>query len=304
MESAVQHQEAQSELAEEQKDEVSSPDAKRFKVSETEESRVAGAGEQQETEQKDQQQLYITKLKLTSFAPLDEMGEGRNTCPQCKQSRKFFCYDCYLPLADQSRVPKLELPIQVTVLRHPKEKISKSSIVPAKVICPDHVKIRHDLHIEPLLKEGETFDEVVLLFPAEDAKDVQSMSHEELLAIKHLVIIDSTWHQTKHFLREPNVVSLKKVKIQTEKTAFWRYQRIAETNLSTIEAMYFFFRDFETNLNCGGDLSKYSGKWDDLLYYYAYNYWLIQKAYTEGNRRYEDFTRIKGYITGLPDTMK
>lgn len=166
------------------------------------------------------------------------------------------------------------------------------------------MKIRHDLHIKPLLKEGETFDEVVLLFPAEDAKDVQSMSHEELLAINHLVIIDSTWHQTKHFLREPNVVSLKKVKIQTEKTAFWRYQRIAETNLSTIEAMYFFFRDFETNLNCGGDLSKYSGKWDDLLYYYAYNYWLIQKAYTEGNRRYEDFTRIKGYITGLPDTMK
>lgn len=204
-------------------------------------------------------------------------------------------------LSDQgNKIPKLELPIQVTVLRHPKEKLSKSSIVPAKVLAPDHVTIRHDLSIEPLRKEGETFDEVVLLFPADDAKDVQSMSHEEIKAIKHLVIIDSTWHQTKHFMREPNIMSLKKVKIQTEKTAFWRYQRISETNLSTIEAMYFFFRDYETNLSHGGDLSKYAGKWDDLLYYYVYNYWLIQHIYTEGNKKDLDFSRIKGYIQGVP----
>ena len=135
--------------------------------------------------------------------------------------------------------------------------------MPSKIIAPDNVELRHELEVEPILKEGETYDEVVLLF-----------------------------------LREKNVMSLKKVKIQTEKTAFWRYQRISETNLSTIEALYFFFRDYETNLNCGGDYSKYSGKYDDILYYYAYNYWLIQKAYTEGNKKDLCFARIKGYIQG------
>lgn len=86
-------------------------------------------------------------------------------------------------------------------LRHPKEKISKSSIVPSKIIAPDNVEIRHDMEIGPLLKDDETYDNVVLLFPAEDAKDVNSISHEELAKIKRVVLIDSTWNQTKHFLK-------------------------------------------------------------------------------------------------------
>lgn len=97
-------------------------------------------------------------------------------------------------------------------------------------------------------------------------------------------------------------MSLKKVKIQTEKTAFWRYQRIAETNLSTIEALYFFFRDYETNLNFEGDYTKYDGKWDNILYYYVYNYWLIQRVYTEGDKKNSSFTKIKNYIHGVPQT--
>jgi len=32
--------------------------------------------------------------------------------------------------------PKLDLPVQVTVISHPKEKVSKSSIIPAKIIAP------------------------------------------------------------------------------------------------------------------------------------------------------------------------
>ncbi len=144
----------------------------------------------------------------------------------------------------------------------------------------------------------ELYDEVVLLFPSDDAKDVATMSHEELKLIKRVVLIDCTWNQTKHFLRQPNVMNLKKVKIQTEKTAFWRYQRISETNLSTIEALYFFFRDYETNLNCEGDYSKYDGKYDNILYYYAYNYYLIQKVYTDGDKKNVNFGKIKGYIQG------
>lgn len=91
-------------------------------------------------------------------------------------------------------------------------------------------------------------------------------------------------------------MKLKKVKIQTEKTAFWRYQRIAETNLSTIEALYFFFRDYDVNKNCNGDYSVYDGKYDNLLYYYVFTYKLIQEAYTHGKNKDKDFGRIQGYI--------
>lgn len=108
-------------------------------------------------------------------------------------------------------------------MRHPKEKISKSSIVPSKILAPDHVEIKHELEITPILGDSDPFDSVVLLFPTDDAKEVTSMSQEELSAIKRVVIIDCTWNQTKHFLRQPNLMKLKKVKIQTEKTAFWRY---------------------------------------------------------------------------------
>jgi hypothetical protein len=185
-------------------------------------------------------------------------------------------------------------------LRHPKEKISKSSIVSSKIIAPDHVEIRHELEIQPFLKEGDPFDSVVLLFPTDDAISLIEMSDEELHAIKHVVLIDSTWHQTRHYLRQPNLMKLKKVKIQTEKTAFWRYQNISETNLSTIEALYFFFRDYEVALTCKGDYQKYDGKYDNLLYYYVYNYWLIQKIYTIGDKSYRDFGRISNYIHAVP----
>jgi DTW domain-containing protein YfiP len=116
---------------------------------------------------------------------------------------------------------------------------------------------------------------VVLLFPSADAKDILSMSNEELMKIKKVVLIDCTWNQTNHFLKQENVMSIKKVKIQTEKTVFWRYQSVSDANLATVEALYFFFRDYEVSLNCKGDYGKYDGKYDNLLYYYAFNYKLI-----------------------------
>jgi hypothetical protein len=64
--------------------------------------------------------------------------------------------------------------------------------------------------------------------------------------------------------------------------------------------MYFFFRDYDVALSCKGDYSIYDGKYDNLLYYYVYNYWLIQKIYTEGNKKDKDFGRIAKYIKGVP----
>jgi len=74
------------------------------------------------------------------------------------------------------------------------------------------------------------------------------------------------------------------VKIQTEKTVFWRYQTgELDTSLATIEALYFFFRDYEVALNCPDkSYEHYNGKYDNLLWYYAFNFKLIQQLYSSG----------------------
>lgn len=69
------------------------------------------------------------------------------------------------------------------------------------------------MEIPEIRRDDEPYDSVVLLFPSSDAVDVHTMSENELKAIKRVVLIDCTWNQTNHFLRQENVKKLKKVKI-------------------------------------------------------------------------------------------
>ena len=76
------------------------------------------------------EESFINKLNLHSFDCLKALNEqGRGQCPKCKAKRKFYCYDCILPVNDPAELPRLKLPVDVTVIRHPKEKRSKSSII-------------------------------------------------------------------------------------------------------------------------------------------------------------------------------
>ena len=63
------------------------------------------------------------------------------------------------------------------------------------------------------------------MFPSEDAQEISSMTTDDLKKIKRVVLIDSTWSQTKYYLRQDAIKNLKHIKIQTEKTVFWRYQK-------------------------------------------------------------------------------
>ena len=60
-------------------------------------------------------------------------------------------------------------------IRHPKEKISKSSIVPSKIIAPDNVTIEHFMDAPLLRAPEEDYDSVVILFPSADAVDLAKM---------------------------------------------------------------------------------------------------------------------------------
>eukprot|EP00826_Nyctotherus_ovalis_P036244 TRINITY_DN319_c0_g1_i11.p1 TRINITY_DN319_c0_g1~~TRINITY_DN319_c0_g1_i11.p1 ORF type:complete len:256 (-),score=86.80 TRINITY_DN319_c0_g1_i11:186-953(-) len=232
-------------------------------------------------------ELYLHKLKLSSFEPLDKANERRK-CPKCDRSKKLYCPYCYVSLVDTSLIPQLTLPLHVSVLQHPKEKVERSSIIPAKVLAPSSLDIYRmaslpAIHLDP--------NDTLFLYPTETAKAIKDVDRDLLKNAKHLLMIDSTWAQVQTFLKLPEVKKLTAVKISAAETTFWRYQQVDSTNLATVEALYFFFKEYDEAMNG----SEYDGKYDNLLYFYTYNYNIIQERYINEKK---EFTRIPNYIKG------
>ncbi len=97
-------------------------------------------------------------------------------------------------------------------------------------------------------------------------------------------MICSQWSQAHGILSDARLSRLPHVHIEAEKTLFWRYQKgKTEDHLATIEAVYFFCRQFHQALHGAAvhGWTEYTGQYDDLLYYYAYQYELVQRVYRE-----------------------
>ena len=113
---------------------------------------------------------FLKKLKLASFAPLDALTE-REACPSCSRMSKYYCFQCFLPVGGyDADIPRLELPVKVTLLSHPKEKKSKSSVIPIKILAPEHVDFVSSVDAPDFL-EGGTIEpqDIAVLFPSDDA---------------------------------------------------------------------------------------------------------------------------------------
>lgn len=68
--------------------------------------------------------------------------DGRSACPKCGKSRKFFCYKCYVPVDGlENRVPKVQLPIQIDIIKHQREVDGKSTAIHAAILAPANVSI-------------------------------------------------------------------------------------------------------------------------------------------------------------------
>ena len=219
---------------------------------------------------------YLHKLKLAPFDALENFG-GRKQCPKCKLSKKYYCPTCYICLADEKLVPHVTLPLHVSVLQHPKEKPERSSIIAAKIISPEFVDIYRNTELPSINLDPK---KTLFLYPTKEAKTLKEMGKEAISGFSHLVMIDSTWGQVQTFLRLPQIKALPAVKISAESTTFWRYQSVDSTNLATVEALYFFFKEYDECLNGGKDY-VYDGKYDNLLYYYTFNYNIIQERYVK-----------------------
>ena len=136
---------------------------------------------------------YLENMNFDSYQPLIDV-KGRVKCTKCGTSWKFYWGLWFEPLVEN--IPKLDLPVNITILKHPGEGMKKSSIIPSKILAPDSVTIYNSLEVPDLDVES-----TILLFPREDSTPVTSMTKSELSKVKNVVLIDSTWHQVGHFLK-------------------------------------------------------------------------------------------------------
>lgn len=231
------------------------------------------------------------RLVLNSFDSLD--SAPRVPCPQCSSYRKYFCYDCCIPLVDN--FPQIKLPVKATILKCKKEPRSKSSVVVVKVICNETCDIVDCLGEDNSIPEFQPG--TLVLFPGEGARKFEELTDEELAGVKQFVFIDSTWHQTKSMFRNKNLDSVPKLVLDGHTTAFWRYQSVSKNSLATVEAVFYCFEDFHKEMFKRGLFEEESaGRYDNLLWMFKYTYNLIQSEYTEKRHKGKDFKHIPNYI--------
>ena len=226
-------------------------------------------------------------MAFASYAPL-RACTARTKCPQCGHPRKYFCYDCVVPLT--AGVPRVELPIAADIVHYYTEQRSKSTSVHGPLLAPAQVRlVEYPRDVDAMAAPYDAA-ETVVLYPAEDAVGVADMPRAALERVRRVVLLDSQWSNAPRMLRHPVLAGLRHVKIRAARTAFWRYQNHGQDHLATVEALYWFMREFAVARSG----APYAGQFDNLLWYFSFNYTLIQEHYN--SRRDRSFVHIKNYI--------
>merc|ERR1711991_279708 len=202
---------------------------------------------------------FFASLKLAPSDHLDVKEKAK--CPRCNRSMKYYCYACVERISDLT--PKLELPIDLEIVHHPSEKLSKSTAIHA-VVLSEQAKMREAPDEIPEYDPETT----VLLFPSASAVDI--LDYPKLSTLKRVVVIDSQWQKTNGIVSHPSLAKLDTVIIQSRSTYFWRYQPkdMGSDFLATIEAIYYLYRDYLTKVRD----EPYNGEVDNLLYFFAHMY--------------------------------
>ncbi|KAG0325736.1 Peroxisome biosynthesis protein pex1, partial [Podila humilis] len=72
----------------------------------------------------------------------------------------------------------------------------------------------------------------------------KQLSEIDPASFDKLVVIDGTWDQAKKMSKSNRLVRMKRVTIAPHETLFWRHQRKSSEHLATIEAIYYFLREY------------------------------------------------------------
>lgn len=226
-------------------------------------------------------------LSISSHGGLRGMGGRRRVCPGCRRSIKFYCSHCVRLCDDLAGlIPCLEnLPVQIEVWKHVKEVEGKSTAVHGALLAPNHIKVVPYEGAPRAVPEPLT---TLVLYPDDAASLLSEIPG--LSSHKKLIVLDGTWNQARAMARDPSLAHVRRVRLSPHETVFWRYQDLGRHALSTIEAIYYFLREWDET---GG---PYDGRFDDLLFLFSHNYHLIQEEYGSGGRRFTSKHRTD-YIT-------
>ena len=224
---------------------------------------------------------FFASLKLASSDHLDEAQKGK--CERCGRTMKYYCYDCVARM--DARTPTVTLPIALDIIHHPSEKLSKSTAIHA-VVLSDQAK----MHESPNVPDYDP-ETTVLLFPSATAVDI--LDYPKLSTLKRVVVVDSQWQKTNGIISHPNLAKLPCVVISKRSTYFWRYQPkdMGDDFLATIEAIYYFYRDYMTAVAPDG--TEYDGSVDNLLYFFGHMYGVIQKSYKKQGK---EMSKISNFV--------
>ncbi|XP_050349915.1 tRNA-uridine aminocarboxypropyltransferase 1 [Nymphalis io] len=275
-------------------------------------------------------------LKISNSNPLDDLN-NRSPCTRCGKSRMYFCYTCYVPVSClEGRIPICTLPIKVDIIKHKREIDGKSTAAHAAVLAPGSVNVYTYPEIPEYTIDGRT----VLLYPGTEActvkelftgkcssqtytenvlaqlptgynvgtlmtkiincDDSNQIQHVEELPIDRLILIDSTWNQSRGIFADKRLQKIPQIVLQNRISQFWRHQKGSPRwYLSTIEALHQLL--LELHINAWGrskdyknDLTKhypihtqenhilckpYDGQYDNLLYFFKYMYEKLHTLY-------------------------
>ena len=229
--------------------------------------------------------LETLGLKLGDLSPIlrdaDKEGvEHRSrkecsSCGHCAKNNRLYCFDCCLPMRRGSDrfIPRVALPLKLDVIRHPQEKKSKSTALHAKVVAGDDVRI-FDKDDAPKDYDAER---TLLIFPDKDSQLLTDVDNLE--KYDRVVVLDCTWAKAGVMAALPGIQRLKKVHLNEYKTIFWRGQLCGDAFLATIEAIYYFFREFHEALSKNKE--PYDGRFDGIMYLYVAMFKIVLRNFAE-----------------------
>ncbi|KAI9011210.1 DTW domain-containing protein [Gaertneriomyces semiglobifer] len=267
-------------------------------------------------------------FKIDRTAPIH--SQERFPCPKCSKRQKVYCPRCFVPLGHSPPTVTLPVPVDIYRDPRETEGKSTSAHAKILAGDDVTIKIEniisHTLETS-IIDDYANPERVLLLFPSK----VRSVGHipywngcdltgyycrkvfhfkkfpvtpstggsfqySVIFRLRHcltlffrLIVLDGTWKQGRAMANSisKNGLRFRHVRIHERQTLFWRHQPFGESHLSTIEAVYWFFRDYH-EAYCS---TAYNGSYDNLLFYFKYQWELIQGFYRANPTR--TFTQRK-----------
>ncbi|CAG4963069.1 unnamed protein product [Parnassius apollo] len=254
----------------------------------------------------------------------------------------YFCYTCFIPVSQLAgRIPVCTLPIKVDIIKHRREIDGKSTAAHAAILAPGDVRVytypeipEYNINDDRTVllypgtdavsvrqlflgkKKSEAYtQQIIAQLPAGynvgtlmtktlalDCNDLNNIYHVNKWPIERVILIDSTWNQSRGIYADRRLQKMPKIVLQQRASQFWRHQKGSPRwYLSTIEALHQLLLELHicawgrsenykapltlhypihTANNNHVSCIPYDGQYDNLLYFFKFMYEKLHKLYS------------------------